>query len=191
MGSDVNEAEVLQPCGCISRAALLSCNQEVAHEHGCEQDAKTPDRIEKQVLLRAPRAKVWRALSDSAEFGLWFGMKVEGPFVAGTTVRGAIVPTIVSEEVAKMQKPYEGKAFELQIVKVEPERIFSFRWHPYAVEPDVDFSKEPTTLIVFELHDAKAECCSPSPNRASIRFRSSGAPRLSKPMTAGGPSRWN
>ncbi|MGA7188415.1 MAG: SRPBCC family protein, partial [Candidatus Acidiferrales bacterium] len=51
--------------------------------------------------------------------------------------------------------PYEGKAFELQIVKVEPERIFSFRWHPHAVEPGVDFSKEPTTLIVFELHDAK------------------------------------
>ncbi|MFZ0583410.1 MAG: SRPBCC family protein [Candidatus Acidiferrales bacterium] len=118
-------------------------------------DAKIPDRIEKQVLLRAPRAKVWRALSDSAEFGLWFGMKVEGPFVAGTTVRGVIVPTTVSEEVAKMQKPYEGKAFELQIVKVEPERIFSFRWHPHAVEPGVDFSKEPTTLIVFELHDAK------------------------------------
>ena len=54
-----------------------------------------------------------------------------------------------------MQKPYEGKAFDLEIVKVEPERIFSFRWHPYAVEPGVDFSKEPTTLIVFELHDAE------------------------------------
>ncbi len=118
-------------------------------------DAKTPDRIEKQVLLRAPRAKVWRALSNSAEFGLWFGMKVEGPFVAGATVRGVIVPTTVNEEVAKMQKPYEGKAFELQIVKVEPERILSFRWHPYAVERGVDYAKEPTTLIVFEIHDAK------------------------------------
>lgn len=118
-------------------------------------DAKTPDRIEKQVLLRAPRAKVWRALSNSAEFGLWFGMKVEGPFVAGATVRGVIMPTTVNEEVAKMQKAYEGKAFELQIVKVEPERIFSFRWHPYAVEREVDYAKEPTTLVVFELHDAE------------------------------------
>jgi uncharacterized protein YndB with AHSA1/START domain len=118
-------------------------------------DAKTPDRIEKQVLLRSPRAKVWRALSNSAEFGLWFGMKVEGPFVAGKTVHAVISPTTVSEEVAKMQKPYEGKAFDLEIVKVEPERIFSFRWHPYAVEPGVDFSKEPTTLVVFELHDAE------------------------------------
>lgn len=118
-------------------------------------EARTPDRIEKQVLLRAPRAKVWRAISDSAEFGLWFGMKVEGPFVAGKTVRAVISPTTVNEEVARMQKPYEGKAFDLQIVKIEPERIFSFRWHPYAIEPGVDFSKEPTTLIVFELHDAK------------------------------------
>ncbi|MGA8674193.1 MAG: SRPBCC family protein [Candidatus Acidiferrales bacterium] len=118
-------------------------------------DAKTPDRIEKQVLLRAPRAKVWRALSDSAEFGLWFGMKIAGPFVAGKTVRGTIVPTTVNEEVAKMQKPHEGTTIELQIVAIEPERLFSMRWHPYAIERDVDYAMEPTTLIVFELHDAE------------------------------------
>ena len=118
-------------------------------------DAKTPDRIEKRVLLRAPRAKVWRALSDSAEFGLWFGMKVAGPFVAGSTVSCVIVPTTVDEEVAKMQKPHEGLAFDLQIVKLEPERLFSFRWHPYAVEREVDYAKEPTTLVVFELKDAE------------------------------------
>ncbi|MGA7917825.1 MAG: SRPBCC family protein, partial [Candidatus Acidiferrales bacterium] len=118
-------------------------------------DAKTPDRIEKKVLLRAPRAKVWRALSDSADFGLWFGMKVAGPFVAGSTVRCEIVPTIVDEEVAKMQRPHVGLTFELQIVKVEAERLFSFRWHPYAIEREVDYAKEPTTLVVFELKDAE------------------------------------
>ncbi|MFY9801908.1 MAG: SRPBCC family protein [Candidatus Acidiferrales bacterium] len=118
-------------------------------------DANSLDRIEKKVLLRAPRAKVWRALSDSAEFGLWFGMKVAGPFVAGKTVRGVIVPTTVNEEVAKMQKAHEGKAIELHVVAVEPERLLSFRWHPYAIERDVDYSEEPTTLIVFELEDAE------------------------------------
>jgi Activator of Hsp90 ATPase homolog 1-like protein len=65
------------------------------------------------------------------------------------------VPTIVNEEVAKMQKAHEGTAIELQIVAIEPERLFSMRWHPYAIERDVDYAKEPTTLIVFELHDAE------------------------------------
>lgn len=115
----------------------------------------TTDRIEKKVLLRAPRSKVWRAISDSAEFGTWFGMKVDGPFVPGKKMRGVIVPTQVDAEVAKMQKPYEGKEFELQIEKIEPERLFSFRWHPYAVERDVDYSAEPTTLIVFQLDDVE------------------------------------
>ena len=72
-------------------------------------EAKSMDRIEKKVLLRATRAKVWRAISDSAEFGTWFGMKVDGPFVPGKKMRGVIVPTKVDAEVAKMQKPYEGK----------------------------------------------------------------------------------
>ncbi len=118
-------------------------------------DAKTSDRIEKKVLLRAPRGTVWRAISDSKEFGLWFGMKVDGPFVAGKRVRAVITPTTVNAEVAKMQKPHEGKAFELQIEKIEPEKLFSFRWHPYAVEQGVDYSKEPTTLIIFQLEDAE------------------------------------
>ena len=113
------------------------------------------NHIEKKVLLRAPRSKVWRAISDSAEFGTWFGMKVDGPFVPGKKMRGVIVPTTVDAEVAKMQKPYEGKEFELQIEKIEPERLFSFRWHPYAVERDVDYSAEPTTLIVFQLDDVE------------------------------------
>ena len=111
------------------------------------------DRIEKKILLRAPRKRVWRALTDSTEFGNWFGMKLEGPFVPGETIRGVIVPTTVNPEVAKGQKKYEGVPVDLTIEKVEPERLFSYRWHPYAVEPGVDYSTEPTTLIVFTLEE--------------------------------------
>jgi uncharacterized protein YndB with AHSA1/START domain len=113
----------------------------------------TTDRIEKKVLLRAPRGRVWRALTDSKEFGQWFGVKFEGPFVENSPLRGAIAPTTVDPEVAKMQKPHEGTAFEIQVVRIEPERLFSFRWHPYAVEPGVDYSAEPTTLVEFVLEE--------------------------------------
>jgi uncharacterized protein YndB with AHSA1/START domain len=111
------------------------------------------DRIEKKILLRAPRKRVWRALADSTEFGSWFGMKFDGPFVPGASVRGTIVPTTVDAEVAKAQKEYEGLPVEIAIEQMEPERLFSFRWHPFAVERGVDYSKEPTTLIVFVLEE--------------------------------------
>jgi uncharacterized protein YndB with AHSA1/START domain len=111
------------------------------------------DRIEKKVLLRAPRKRVWRALSDSTEFGSWFGMKFDGPFAPGACMRGVIAPTTVDAEVAKAQKAYEGIPFEITIEQMEPERLFSFRWHPGAVEPGVDYSAEPTTLVVFELEE--------------------------------------
>jgi uncharacterized protein YndB with AHSA1/START domain len=109
------------------------------------------DRIEKKVLLRAPLARVWRAISDSNEFGSWFGVKFDGPFTPGGKLRGVIVPTTVNEEVAKSQKPYEGTPFEITVEQMEPDRLFSFRWHPFAVEPGVDFSLEPTTLVAFTL----------------------------------------
>ena len=112
------------------------------------------DRIEKKVLLRAPRQRVWRAISDSGEFGSWFGVRFDGPFVAGAAMTGRIVPTTVDEEVARMQKPHEGAAFEFSVDRIDPPRLFSFRWHPYAVEPGVDYSKEPATLVVFELEEA-------------------------------------
>lgn len=111
------------------------------------------DRIEKRILLRAPRKRVWRALADSTEFGSWFGMKFDGPFVPGASVRGAIVPTTVDAEVAKAQKEYEGLPVEITIEQMEPERLFSFRWHPFAVERGVDYSNEPTTLVVFTLEE--------------------------------------
>src|SRR5216683_6175586 len=112
------------------------------------------DRIEKTIVLRAPRKRVWRALSDSKEFGTWFGVKFDGPFAPGASMRGVIVPTTVNTEVAKAQKEYEGMPFEITIEQMEPERLFSFRWHPFAVERGVDYSAEPTTLIVFTLEEA-------------------------------------
>ena len=112
------------------------------------------DRIEKKILLKAPRSRVWRAISDSKQFGAWFGMVFDGPFTAGAALRGKIVPTQVDPEVAQHQKPYEGSPCEIWIEKIEPERLFSFRWHPFAIEKDVDYSHEPTTLIEFELADA-------------------------------------
>src|SRR6202163_4929296 len=111
------------------------------------------DRIEKTILLRAPRKRVWRALSDSTEFGTWFGIKFDGPFTPGARMRGVLVPTTVNAEVGKAQKEFEGKQFEITIEQMEPERLFSFRWHPYAVERDVDYSAEPTTLVVFVLEE--------------------------------------
>ena len=102
-----------------------------------------PDRIEKSILLRAPRSRVWRALIDTGEFGSWFGAKLSGKFEPGARVRGSI--TIPG---------FEHVTMELLVERVEPERTLAFRWHPYAVEPDVDYSAEPTTLVTFELSDA-------------------------------------
>jgi uncharacterized protein YndB with AHSA1/START domain len=111
------------------------------------------DRIEKKILLRAPRQRIWRALTDAAEFGTWFGARFDGPFTPGARLRGVIVPTGVDAEVAQAQQPYEGKPFEITVERLEPERLFSFRWHPYAVEEGVDYSAEPTTLVVFTLEE--------------------------------------
>jgi uncharacterized protein YndB with AHSA1/START domain len=114
----------------------------------------TADRIEKSVLLRATKKRIWRAIADSAEFGKWFGVRFDSPFFPGAHVRGVIVPTTVDAEVAKAQKPYEGTPFEITVERMEPEKLFSFRWHPYAVEKGADYSAEPTTLVMFELEDA-------------------------------------
>ena len=113
------------------------------------------DSIEEKILLRASPQRVWRALSDSIEFGHWFGVKFDGPFAPGASMRGVIVGTVVDAEVAKMQRQYGGKPFELAIEWMEPERIFSFRWHPHPIEPGVDYSAEPTTLVVFSLEEAE------------------------------------
>jgi len=115
---------------------------------------ETPDRIEKRVTLNAPIARVWRAISDSKEFGSWFGMELDEPFVAGRTVTGRIKPTSVDAEVATSQEPYRGVAVQLDIERVEAMRLFSFRWRPGAVDPAIDYSREPTTLVTFALEQS-------------------------------------
>lgn len=112
------------------------------------------DRIVKQVLLRAPRSRVWRAISDSEEFGYWFGMTFDSPFTPGTRMSAVIVPTQVDAEVAATQEAYSGTAFDIFVERMIPERLFSFRWHPGAVDPAADHSNEPTTLVEFTLEDA-------------------------------------
>ncbi len=113
----------------------------------------SPDRIVKTVLLRASRQRVWRALTDSVEFGGWFGLKFGRPFVAGASMTGVIVPTAVDPDVARMQQPYAGVTFEIVVEKIEPERLFSFRWHPGAVDPGYDYAAEPMTLVEFVLEE--------------------------------------
>lgn len=112
-----------------------------------------PDRIEKQILLRAPIARVFSAISRSEEFGIWFGVAFDGPFVAGRRITGTLRPTKVDTEVAKLQEPFDGMPFDVTVERIEPPRLFSFRWHPHAVEPGADYSKEPFTLVEFELSE--------------------------------------
>lgn len=109
------------------------------------------DRIQKRVLLKAPLERVWKAVSDSSRFGEWFGVEFEGAFVAGRAIKGRIVPTKADPVVAKMQEPYSGKPFDCIVERIEPMKLFAFRWHPFAVDPAIDYSKEPTTLVTFEL----------------------------------------
>jgi uncharacterized protein YndB with AHSA1/START domain len=118
------------------------------------------DRIQKQILLRAPRSRVWRALTDPREFGHWFGVRFEGraaAFQPHTAIHGVIVTTSVDPEFAKLQKPFEGKPFDIVVDGIEPERLFSFRWHPFGVEEGVDYSAEPMTLVEFVLEDRGKE----------------------------------
>ena len=110
-------------------------------------------KIEKQVVLRAPLERVWRAIRDAGEFGRWFGVRFDGPFVAGASVTAAISPTAVDGEVAKRQEAHVGVQSTWQIVAVEPQRRFAHRWHPFAIDPDVDYDHEPTTLVEFTLSE--------------------------------------
>ncbi len=112
------------------------------------------DRIQKSIVLHAPPERVWRAISDPRELGSWFGAEFDDPFEPGSRVIARIVPTQVDAEVAQAQEPYRGLASEWLIESVEPMRRFSYRWHPYAVEPGQDYSSEPTSLVTFELEPA-------------------------------------
>src|ERR1700688_615178 len=98
------------------------------------------NRIEQRMELQAPVSRVWRALTDHREFGEWFGVKLDGPFVAGQISRGRIT-----------HPGYEHVIWEAVVQKMEPERLFSFTWHPYSVDLKTDYSKETATLVEFRL----------------------------------------
>lgn len=108
------------------------------------QDTLSTDRIEKRIDLRATRSRVWRAITTAEEFGTWFRMKLEGEFAEGATIRGRIT-----------HPGYEHVTVDLLVERIEPERYFSYRWHPYAIDASVDYSAEPTTLVEFVLEDTE------------------------------------
>jgi uncharacterized protein YndB with AHSA1/START domain len=108
-------------------------------------DTVSTDRIEKTIMLKAPRSRVWRALTSANELSQWFGVNLKGcTFTPGQPARGPI--TI---------EGYRHVTFEVIIEQMVPERLFSWRWHPYAIDPNVDYSHEPRTLVVFELEDVE------------------------------------
>jgi len=108
------------------------------------QDSPGTDRIEKRVILRASRSRVWRALTTAEEFSAWFRMNLDGVFAEGATVRGKVT-----------HPGYEHMKVEMLVERIEPERYFSYRWHPYPNDPAVDYSAEPTTLVEFTLEDTE------------------------------------
>ena len=136
----------------------MKCNKTVAYppaasyhmqQKGCMRHMttktdkpETTDRIEKHFEVSATRSRVWRAISDAAEFGTWFGMKLDRPFAPGATVLGRL--TIPG---------YDHVSVELQVERVEPESYFSYRWHPYAIDPAIDYRPEPMTLVEFRLEE--------------------------------------
>lgn len=104
----------------------------------------TTDAIERHIDINAPRERVWRALTDTGEFGTWFGAKLQGQrFAAGERVRGPISAC-----------GYEHIQFDVQVERVEPQTVLAYRWHPYPVDPSVDYSAETPTLVTFTLSDA-------------------------------------
>jgi uncharacterized protein YndB with AHSA1/START domain len=98
------------------------------------------DRIEKSIELNAPVSRVWRALTDHREFGEWFCVKLEAPFEIGKVARGRVT-----------YPGFEHVVWQATIKTIEPERVFAFTWHPYAIKPDVDYEDETPTLVEFRL----------------------------------------
>lgn len=112
--------------------------------------AADTDRIERSVFIKAPRERVWRAISNAEEFGTWFGVNLKGQtFSSGQLVRGPI--TVAG---------YEHIIWEVRIERIEPPHLLSFRWHPYAIDPKVDYKKEEPTLVTFTLTDAPGNATS-------------------------------
>jgi uncharacterized protein YndB with AHSA1/START domain len=105
-------------------------------------DTVVTDRIEKQIFLKASRARVWKALTEAGEFGAWFRVRLDGPFRVGERATGNIT-----------YPGYEHLRMEVWVEAMETERRFAFRWHPNAVDPGWDYTGEATTLVEFRLED--------------------------------------
>jgi uncharacterized protein YndB with AHSA1/START domain len=117
------------------------------------------DRIEKTIELKAPVSRVWRALTDYREFGAWFRVELDGPFVVGQVARGRIA-----------YPGYEHLTWEATVVAMDPDHRFAFTWHPYAVDPKVDYSTETPTLVEFRLE--------PTPIGTRLRLIESGFDKI-------------
>jgi uncharacterized protein YndB with AHSA1/START domain len=100
------------------------------------------DRIEKSIEFKAPVSRVWRALTDYREFGEWFGVKLESPFISGQATHGQLTDAGCGQLTMK-----------LVVQKIEPERLFSYTWHPYAIDSEMDYSQETPTLVEFKLEE--------------------------------------
>ena len=123
---------------------------------------KTTDKIEKQVDIKAPPARVWQALTDQHEFESWFGVKLAGPFVKGAAVKGDFGDAVPSKErldeiqrkagiePAEIKMPPPNSTFCV-VEQMEKERVFSFRWIPFGIDASIDFANEPMTLVEFVL----------------------------------------
>jgi len=119
------------------------------------------DRIEKKVVIAAPQSRVWRAIADAKEFGAWFGFELEGPFAPGQTVRGRFdeskldKPMIMAAQERAGVKPVDVRmppdSVFCTVERIEPERYFSFRWHPFGIDVTADLANEPTTLVELAL----------------------------------------
>lgn len=116
---------------------------------------QSTDRIEKRVFLRASRARVWDAITDAKQFGTWFGAEFDGPFTEGARLMGRIRPTQMDETVARSQEAYDGTPFEIIVERIEPQRRFRFRWHPYPVADGADPLTESMTLVAFDLEETE------------------------------------
>jgi uncharacterized protein YndB with AHSA1/START domain len=111
------------------------------------------DHIEKSIVLNCALERVWCAISEARQFSAWMGLSDHGDFVPGTLFTAKMAPTKFNDEFAKLQEPFDGLQVKMTIDQIQRPRLFSFRFHPFAVDPDADYSREPMNLVTFELQE--------------------------------------
>jgi uncharacterized protein YndB with AHSA1/START domain len=111
------------------------------------------DRIEKQRVVQHPIERVWRAISEPKQFSAWIGLAEPGDFVQGALFTAKMAPTKFNAEFAQLQEPYDGLTVKMTIERIQPPFHFSFRFHPFAIDPNADYSSEPMNEVAFELKE--------------------------------------